>query len=211
MSLTEQQNVFAGVNETGVNDLLTAFFTARPQHLNYRTSPAASGSPPVPADPAAWTELPPIVLVPNTPHLEIALQFAIPQVDVHPESAPLPPPLALQVGDIAVRTTVRFGTLCGGKEHLTTELGLVAVAKPTLVALPEDGPGIAWKVVAVELVDIAPDPLEHLLECLLQTAIQGVLSTFAIPLGGLTKHFPLQVTRDPEAEQNEIQLYGDVV
>jgi hypothetical protein len=36
--LTEAEDLFAGLRETGANDLLHAFFMARPHHLNHRTS-----------------------------------------------------------------------------------------------------------------------------------------------------------------------------
>ena len=35
MSLTEAERVFGGIHEDGINDLLKAFFNARPRHLKY--------------------------------------------------------------------------------------------------------------------------------------------------------------------------------
>ena len=32
MSLTQAENVFAGIHEDGINDFLRAFFTARPRY-----------------------------------------------------------------------------------------------------------------------------------------------------------------------------------
>ena len=56
MSLTQAEHLFAGINESGVNDFLTAFFRARPHYLNYRTTPAVG---PTPAAASAWTTIPP--------------------------------------------------------------------------------------------------------------------------------------------------------
>lgn len=48
MSLTE--TLFAGVHETGLNDLLTAFFQARLRLLKYATSAVVANDPLFPTD-----------------------------------------------------------------------------------------------------------------------------------------------------------------
>src|SRR4030095_3027189 len=107
VSLTETENLFAGAHETGVNDLLEAYFKARPHLLRYRSSAALYSSDP----PALWTPMPPIAF-PGVPGgIDYAVQFHRPIVDLHPDSSGggLPAQLApLNPGELSVRTRVRL-------------------------------------------------------------------------------------------------------
>src|SRR5450759_3964730 len=143
VSLTEAENVFAGLHETGLNDLLTAFFSARPRLLNYRTSSAVVNAPP---SPTSWTTVPVIAFPGVGGGIEYAVQFSIPRVDIHPESAALPPPLILGGGQIALATTVELVLLCrrvrgGGDDQkpvatpISVRLEVVAIGRAVVHTL----------------------------------------------------------------------------
>src|SRR5437867_8656454 len=100
MSLTETETVFASVHETALNDLLRAFFTARPHYLNY-------GSPSfVPATTVAETSMAAIAF-PGVPGgIQWRIRLTIPDVDLFKQSSPLPPELALGPGQLSVHIGV---------------------------------------------------------------------------------------------------------
>jgi hypothetical protein len=225
MSLTEADHLFAGINESGVNDFLVAFFRTRPHYLNYRTTPAVG---PIPASASAWTAIPPIGF-PGVPGgLHVAIQFAIPTIDFDPDSSGgMPPPLTLAAGQFSLRTTVRLGVLCGvrGKDgddrdgqplptgtllKTSLELWAVGMASATTTA-----PGTGWitlDVDQVELVDVTPDPLESVLECLILSMLRGVLANVQLPFSGVTVDmFTLSLSRGPVTETDQAKLYGDVM
>lgn len=177
MSLTESEEVHAGLHESGVNDLLTAVLTARPRLLNYRSSPLVPG-PPVAA--TAWTTMAAIPF-PGVPGgIDWGVQFDIPKVDFHPDSSGgLPPPLVLGANRFSLRTIVTLTLLSAGpavvcmtrttrrKRSLRFGSSLNWSESVTLTPCtsgPLEAAKITFGIDAVEIVDIAPDRLESLLE-----------------------------------------------
>jgi hypothetical protein len=68
---------------------------------------------------------------------------------------------------------------------------------------------IAFAVDAVEIVDIAPEKVEALLECLLFMILQAVLADIRLPLRALrVGAFPLTLTRGPLIEADEVRVRG---
>ena len=106
MSLTEAQSVFAGVNETAINDVLTAFCTARPRYLAY-------GSPSfVPATTIAETAMPAIGF-PGVPGgINWRLRLSVPRIDLFKQSMPLPPQLTLKPGQFSAEITAELCIDC---------------------------------------------------------------------------------------------------
>ena len=97
MSLTQAEHIFGGVHETGINDLLQAFFTARPRQLNYGTPMFVA------ATTAAATSVPAINFFGL--NIQFLIGSPIPTVDITPGgagSAALPP----GVNEFTVRTTL---------------------------------------------------------------------------------------------------------
>jgi hypothetical protein len=95
MSLTEAETVFASIHEDALNDLLTAFCTDRPRYLRYG-SPAF-----VPATTIAETSIQAIPF-PGVPGgIQWRLRLTIPEVDLHKQSAALPPELTLAPGEFS--------------------------------------------------------------------------------------------------------------
>jgi len=223
VSLTEAEHLFAGVHETGANDLFRAFFTARPHHLNYRTSPAVG---PVPASAAAWTTIPAISFPGIPGGIQLAIQFSIPTVDFHPDTLGVPPPLVFPLGEFSIRTTVRLAVLCGSRRGdgdpdqpgsaFVLQSAVLEIVGLGRVRVQTFGPGVgelSFELEAVEIVDIAPADLESLLECLILQLLQAVLSTVRLPFSGIPVAgvFTLQLLRGPEVEDDQVKLYGDAV
>ena len=154
--------------------------------------------------------------VPGGIHYAIAL--GIPSIDLHPDTAdgPLPP----GPGQFSVSTKVLFGVLCGpGRKHdpigvtlppndfKVTSLSLHA--RGTIIAVGSD---ISFQVEAVEIVDVSPDDLESVLECILLLIIQAVLANVQIPVDKLSADFfsLVTLTDGPRIEQDQVKIFGNI-
>jgi hypothetical protein len=224
MSLTEAEEVHAGLSEGGANDLLTAIFTARPRLLNYRSSPLVPGPP---AAASAWTTMPAIAFPGLPGGVGWGVQFSIPKIDFHPDSSGgLPPPLVLGVQRFSLRTTVTLTLLCATRrgQHdpdnpgaavtpLRAKLDVFGIGHATAVYFGTPGSGeITFDVDAVEIVDIAPPELETLLECLIRMLLDAALGTVRLPFNAVTAGaFAFALVRGPEVEDDQLKLYGNVL
>lgn len=235
MSLTEAERVFGGITETGINDLLSAFFTARPRHLNY-------GSPGfVPSTTAAATQIPAIPFPGAPGGIDWAVQLAVPHVDLHPQTDSLPPELTLGAGQLSVVTSMRLCVACETRrpqkpdrdqerpqkgddrpaDDRPSDDRPPGKAKGTCFELKVFGVGhmerrfspdsVIVAVDAVEIVDIKPVELEAVLECLILQILRAVLADVELPLETLRAGaFSLTLTRGPEVENDQLEVYGNL-
>ena len=226
MSLTQAQHVFASIHESALNDLLTAFFNARPRYLRYG-SPAFVASTNVTATQMA------AIGFPGLPGgIDWAVRFSIPRIDLHKQSDPLPSQLTLPPGGFSLRTDVELCVNCvrrrddtkPGASHDNAgnqgqRLGEVTCTKLQVFAIghldswnDSSGNGeIRLRVDAVELVDITPDSLESVLECVIRMLLDAVLSQVNLPLAALRAGaFHLAVTQGPLIEDDHVLARGNV-
>ena len=228
MSLTQAQHVFASIHESALNDLLTAFFNARPRYLRYG-SPAFVASTNVTATQMA------AIGFPGLPGgIDWAVRFSIPRIDLFKQSDPLPPQLTLPPGGFSLRTDVELCVNCvrrrddtkpgashdnGGNQGQGQGLGEVTCTKLQVFAIghldswsDSSGNGeIRLRVDAVELVDITPDSLESVLECLIRMLLDAVLSQVHLPLAALRAGaFHLAVTQGPLIADDHVLARGNV-
>lgn len=64
---------------------------------------------------------------------------------------------------------------------------------------------------AVEIVDVAPNELESVLECLILMVLRAVLNNVRLPLRALRAGaFNLTIQRGPEVEESQVKIYGTV-
>lgn len=223
MSLTQAQHVFASIHESAVNDLLTAFFGTRPRYLRYG-SPAF-----VPATTVTATQMAAIGFPGLPGGIEWAVRFSIPHIDLFKQTDPLPPQLTLPPGGFALRTDVELCVNCvqrrddqnannpdGGKGQ---SLGHVTCTKVQVFATghmdswsDSSGNGeIRFRVDAVELVDITPDSLESVLECVIRMLLDAVLSQVRLPLQALRAGaFQLIVAQGPLIDDDHVLARGNV-
>src|SRR4051812_12236973 len=108
MSLTETSEVFVAVEESALNDLITAVCTTRPHLLHYG-SPAF-----VPASSISATQMAPIPF-PGSPGLQWSVELTTPQLDLFDQDQPLPPELTLGPGQFSLSTTVRLCVDCNAR------------------------------------------------------------------------------------------------
>lgn len=215
MSLTEAETVFASVHEDAVNDLITAFCTARPHHLAYG-SPAFT-----PVTTVAETAMAAIAF-PGVPGgIQWRIRMSIPRIDLFKQTTSLPPELSLGPGQFSAQIDAELCIECrkiridpkpprptkgrekprdnpkdpaqdqaqdGGhplSELTCFKLSVFAIGHLEHVLASTGEDAIAFAVDAVEIVDIKPDELESFLECLLFLILQAVLAGIRLPLTAL--------------------------
>jgi hypothetical protein len=88
---------------------------------------------------------------------------------------------------------------------------LWARGKPIVTFFGSPGSGRAEiDVNEVEIVDIAPDSLESVLECILRMILQAAVSNFQLPFSALTAGAFSLILLRVEVEDDQIKLYGEV-
>lgn len=225
MSLTQAQFVFGSVHETGINDLLNAFFTTRPRYLNYGSSPLLfpPGTP--------FISVPPISFPGIPAGIDFGVSFKIPTVDINPDSSGGTSPLPPGPGQFTVSTTVTLVIGCIRRREprlevlerqgsfayspLSATLDVFARGGLIVTGLGTTGAGvvISFQVDDVELVDVKPDPLESVLECLIRMMLQAVLSNVQIPIESMligAIPFPMALIRGPLAETDQAKVYANL-
>lgn len=233
MSLTDAQAVFASVHETAINDLITAFCTARPRYLAYG-SPAFT-----PATSVAETRMDAINFPGIAGGIQWRLRLGIPRIDLFKQTNNLPPELTLGPGQFSAEVDVELCIECRklridpkpprppkGRDkdppnepprddrHPISELTcfrlrVFAVGHIEHVLASNGEDAIAFAVDAVEIVDIQPPELESFLECLMFMILQAVLANVRLPLPALRAGaFSLTPTVGPLIEDDSIKARG---
>lgn len=225
MSLTEAQNIFASINEDALNDMLRAFFAARPRYLVY-------GSPAFVATTTVAATSMPAIAFPGVPGgIEWQVRLSVPRIDLYPKTSPLPPQLQLPPGSFSLALAVELCIACptqrfdpaplrpnetdqqpapGRLDHPRDCPRLQVFAIGSLQRVTVNGEAaIAFSIAALEIVDIQPDALESVLECLLLSIVRAALSQVRLPLRALRAGaFPLTLTVGPTIEDNRIDVRG---
>lgn len=204
MSLTQAEHIFGGVDEAGINDLLRAFFTARPRYLRYGTPQFVT------ATTVQGTSMPAVPFFGQNIEYLITCE-PIPAVDITPGgagSAALMP----GVNEFTVRTTLNFTVAIANLPRIVGSLEVLALCAP-FVAVSTPGNGqIGINVKRIEIVDITPDPVESLIEALALAVLQTVLATVRLPFNTLTMGaFGLILLAGPTAETNQIKVRGNAL
>lgn len=229
MSLTQAQHVFASIHESALNDLLRAFFGARPRYLRYG-SPAFVASTNVTATQMA------AIAFPGLPGgIDWAVRFSIPRIDLFKQSDPLPPQLTLPPGAFSLSTEVELCINCvkrrddrGSRDDSHgdnpndpkgTSLGDVTCSRLRIFGIGHldswhDAAGngeIRLRVDAVEIVDITPDSLEAVLECLIRMLLDAALAQVHLPIHALRADaFQLTVAEGPLIDDDHVLARGNI-
>ena len=204
MSLTQAQHIFGGVDEAGINDLLRAFFTARPRYLTYGTPQL------VPATTVQATSVAAVSFFGLNIEFMITCD-PIPTVDITPGGAGSTA-LTPGVNEFTVRTTLNFTVAINNLPRIVGSLAVLGLCEP-FVAVSSPGTGqIGITLKRVEIVDITPDPVESLIEALALGILQTVLGTVRLPFNTLTMGaFGLILLAGPTAETNQIKVRGNAL
>ena len=217
MSHTQTHHVFAGLGEEGANDLITAFFSARPHYLTYGSWPL------VPATTVTQTQVPPIAALPLLPApIPFKVSFSIPVLDLYPPDAPMPE-LTLHKQQFSVKSTVEIIILCGGGaagaagrhegktgEPIRCRLDVFATGH-VVNRYTAQGQSVGFEADEIDIQDIQPACLEEMLNCIMLQVVNSVLRDVDIPLPALSAGaFALTLEQGPQIEADQVDAWGTV-
>ena len=225
MSLTRAQQVLGSIHEDALNDMLRAFFSARPRYLRY-------GSPAFVAATSVNATQMSAIQFPGLPGgIDWRVSFEIPTVDLFKQSRQLPPQLTLGPGQFSLRTRVQLCVNCVRRRDDTkshdkpndnpkdpankadgetcTELEVFAIGHLDSWHNSSGDGAIRLRLDAVELVDVTPNSLESVLECLIRMLLDAALSQVQLPLQALRAGaFRLIVAQGPDIEDDRLLVFG---
>jgi hypothetical protein len=216
LSLTGAHHAFAGVSEDGVNKIVQAFFSARPRHLHYGTTPFVASTT-IGATNVAT------IAFPGIPGgISYMVDLSIPQIDLFPADGPLPAPLVLGADQLSIRTKARVTLGClkgdGASEKrgtltpVSTELEVWAIGHPAARTFSPGVGDISFHVDEVKVTLVEPATLEAVLDCLLRMILNGVLSSLQLPFTIINvDFFKLILEEGPLIAADQIEVRGDVV
>jgi hypothetical protein len=209
--------VFAGLGEEGGNDLIAAFFTARPHYLTYGSWPLVA------ATTVNETQVAPISVPPLLPApVAFKVSFSIPVLDLYPPDASMPE-LTLHAHQFSVRSTVQFTMLCGvgrpgngrqreGKPGQAINCKFDLYATGRLVnRFTAQGQAIGFEVDEIDVQDVQPACLEDMLNCILVQVVNSILRDVTIPLPVLSAGaFALTLEQGPQIDADVVDAWGTV-
>jgi hypothetical protein len=105
MALTNGHDVFASLNENGINKFIHNLALARPHYFVYATAGLGGGS-------AGVSLLPPLTVPGAGYGLNYGIRILPPVFDFYPQDAALPPPLVLGHNQFSIRTAARVCIDC---------------------------------------------------------------------------------------------------
>jgi hypothetical protein len=105
MALTNGHDVFASLNETGVNKFIQNFALARPHDFVFATAALGGGT-------ASVGLLPPLTIPGAGFGLNYGIRIRVPVVDFYPKNVALPPPLVLKPNQFSITTGARVCVDC---------------------------------------------------------------------------------------------------
>lgn len=225
MSLTGAHHAFVAAHEDGMNVIIEAFRIARPRLFSYGSSALGGGLAPAP------TSLMSDITIPGTSvAFPIRIDFPFLKIDCFPANpgSGLPPELTpLAVDEFSIEAIVELTVLCCRRvpdpdisthepqecEELTAKLALWAIGSPTATPAGGGVTNLGLTVRAVEIVEIDPNELENILECLLKMILdQAVLPRITFALDKITTDFFTLVLADgPHVDEDRIFALGDVL
>ncbi len=199
MSFTQAEHLFAGVNELGVNELLRAFFTARPRHLHYATPPFVTT-----ANSQSVSINPTLVYFGVT--VDYELDFTLPTVDINPDNGALTAP-----GEFTALTQVSGNLLSpflGTQPLPIPSVQALCVCEP-VVTVSQPGTGVIG--INVKSATFTP-PLPWPLDAGLLYVLQAILANMQFPYNTLTVGaFGLILLVGPKSENNQIEVRGNAL
>lgn len=215
MSLTAAQQVFGAIHEDALNDIVRAVLTTRPRYTLFG-SPAF-----VPATTVAATQVAPIPFPGIAGGIEWRVAFDIPVIDLFRQDAPLPPQLTLGPGQFSLSTNVQICLNCAQAVEQPNpdlqenpQLACAALSVYGIGHLDSfnaaSGAGeVTMHLDAVELVDVTPNGLESVFECLILQVLTAALAQVRLPIPVLRAGaFQLLVADGPDIDDDQIKVFG---
>ena len=230
MPVTNGHDVYASLNETGVNKFIHNFALARPHDFNFATAGLGGGSPNVGL-------LPPLTLPGASYGLNYGIRILVPHIDFFPQNVALPPPLLLKPNQFSVTTGAHVCIDCiaerikeikgdqgekrgqgdkpptapsrGGKNLLCADLKVWGVGHPTVDPVSATDSYVGLAVDAIVVKDIGS--LEQIAECIALDVVNALLEKARY----LVKRqvfgaFAFFLADGPRIEDNQLKAWGTI-
>ena len=196
MGFTKSEQLFLGVREAALNDILAAFYFERHRYFDFGSTLGPTT--------ASHTFFPPINLF-NTA-IPWRIELTLPQLDIHPGSVALPPPLVLGPGQFSGTVGAKI-TATAIPVSLTLQLAFightfqVGSGSSAVVKLAIDK-------VKLVIAGLQP-PLSTFLEGILLVILNAILANLSIPLS-IFAFQPFQLVAGPIVGSDQIELRGNL-
>jgi hypothetical protein len=195
MGFTKSHEIYAGIHESGINDALKAFYNAR-GHIFNRGSPYFVGP-----DTSQQDQLPPVMIGPFPLHWHARL--SLPQIDLHPKTAPLST-LPLAPGQFGAEATLTVDAMFITPPAVQFQLQLFLTGHLLQLSGP---PAIGFAIDQLQTQPAIPPVLLPLFQFVVIPLINGAVSGFVIPISALS-FGPIHYTAGPDIHTDGTHLYG---
>jgi len=227
MPLTNGHDVYASLNETGVNKFIQNLALARPHYFTFATSGLGGGT-------SSVGLLPPLTIPGAGYGLNYGIRIHIPRVDFFKQDLALPPPLVLKPNQFSVTTGARICIDCiaervkdfkgdqrgegdnprpppgrGGKNLLCADLRVWGVGHPTVDPVSATDSYVGLAVDAIVVKDIGD--LEQIAECVALDVLNALLAKARY----LVKRqvfgaFAFFLAAGPKIEDDQFKVWGTI-
>ena len=194
MGFTKAEELFLGVREAALNDVLAAFYNERHRYFDFGSTLGPTT--------ASHTFFPPFIVFGNP--IPWRVEFTLPQIDLHPNNTlpPLPSPLVLGPGQFSGLVGVKI-TAAGFP--FTLQLFLVGH-----IAQVGSGSSAAIRLIVdqVKILGLPPG-LAAMLEAVLLLIVNGILANFSVPMTFFA-FGPFHTTFGPSVGGDQVELRGNL-
>jgi hypothetical protein len=219
MALTNGHDVFASLNETGINKFIHNLALARPHDFAFATAGLGGGSPNVGL-------LPPLTIPGASFGLNYGIRIAVPIIDFFKQDLALPPPLVLKPNQFSITTGAHVCIDCiadrvkefkgdrpppgrGGKNLLCADLKVWAVGHPTVDPVSATDSFVGLAVDAIVLKDVGN--LEQIAECVALDVLNALLEKARYLV---KRHvfgaFAFFLAEGPKIEDDQLKVWGTI-
>jgi hypothetical protein len=219
MALTNGHDVFASLNETGINKFIHNLALARPHYFVFATAGLGGGSPNVGL-------LPPLTIPGASFGLNYGIRIAVPTIDFFKQDLALPLPLVLKPNQFSITTGAHVCIDCiadrvkefkgdrpppsrGGKNLLCADLKVWAVGHPTVDPVSATDSFVGLAVDAIVVKDVGN--LEQIAECVALDVVNALLEKARY----LVKRqvfgaFAFFLAEGPKIEDDQLRVWGTI-
>jgi hypothetical protein len=218
MSLTNGQDLYAALDEEGLQKFLRAVYLARPHYFAYATASMGGGT----TDVSLVSPIP----IPGTPTgFDFSLELSEPDVEFFPLANPAGFPLPVGQNQFALHTQVTIDAAGGlnvisqkawqltggtrGISAISASVDVYAVGQPSTQVNGQE------TMLTLSIVDIQVNGagnLGALLAAIGQQVLNALLANLQIPVSSISLGtFDLQLKQGPEITENQLKIWAAIV
>jgi hypothetical protein len=192
MGFTKAEQLFLGVQEPALNDMLAAFYFERHRYFDFGSMLGPTT--------VSQTFFPALNIF-NT-SIPWRVEISLPQIDIHPGAAALPAPLVVGPGQFSGSTSIKI-TAAGFP--FTFQLIFVGHVSQT----GSGSSGTIRLIIDQAKIVGLPPPLADLLAAVFVLIVNGILANGTLPLS-IFSFQPFNLVAGPILGSNQVELRGNL-